>query len=146
MPYIGISENRLHHIIGVARKAYSIAKERGYNEDFARRCFMLGWLHDTGYEFCSVQDKHPDMSEDLMKLIVVTDVESLSAVKNHGRESYRKTLEYTILNTADMTTDSKGRDVTPAERLRDIKERYGEESIQYITARDICRKIGLIPG
>ncbi len=39
---IGISEDRLHHIIGVARKAYSIAKEMGYDENFARRMWMIG--------------------------------------------------------------------------------------------------------
>ena len=43
--YIGISENRLHHILGVARKAYKIAKDMGKDENFCRKCFMLGWIH-----------------------------------------------------------------------------------------------------
>ncbi len=38
--YIGISEDRLHHIYAVAKKAYNIAKERGHSEDFARQMFI----------------------------------------------------------------------------------------------------------
>lgn len=46
-----IDNNRLQHIIGVARKCYSIAKSHGHNEDFCKKMFMLGWCHDIGYEF-----------------------------------------------------------------------------------------------
>jgi HD superfamily phosphodiesterase len=49
--FIGISEDRLKHILGVSRKAYRIAKDRGHDEKFARKMFMAGWLHDVGYEF-----------------------------------------------------------------------------------------------
>ena len=33
--YIGISENKLRHILGVARKAYAVAKDRGHDEELA---------------------------------------------------------------------------------------------------------------
>lgn len=46
-----IDERRLHHILGVARRCREIAEERGYNEDGQRQAFLLGWLHDIGYEF-----------------------------------------------------------------------------------------------
>lgn len=68
--YIGISEDRLHHIIGVARKAYAIAKQRGHSEEFARKMFMAGWLHDVGYEFSEKQGHHPHESGELVRLIV----------------------------------------------------------------------------
>ena len=41
--YIGISEDRLHHMLGVARECYKLAQDMGYNEDFCRRMFMIGW-------------------------------------------------------------------------------------------------------
>ena len=67
--YIGISENRIHHILGVARKAYKIAKDMGFEEDFCRRCFMLGWIHDVGYEFAEKQSEHPDISAEMLLLM-----------------------------------------------------------------------------
>ena len=56
--YIGISDNRLRHSIGVARKAYQIAKDMGKDEDFCRKMFMLGYIHDIGYEFSKTQSEH----------------------------------------------------------------------------------------
>lgn len=51
-----ISENRLHHILGVARRCREIAEEKGYNADGQRQAFLLGWLHDVGYEFGENED------------------------------------------------------------------------------------------
>ena len=67
--YSGISDNRLHNILGVARKAYQIAKDRGHDEKFARKMFMIGWLHDIGYEFSERQEYHPFESGEMMKLL-----------------------------------------------------------------------------
>lgn len=149
--YIGISENRLHHILGVARRAYAIAKERGHNEEFARKMFMAGWLHDVGYEFSEKQDQHPYEGARLIRLAVedgwhepahvLLSVEKV--VKEHGRYTEKVTEEYVILNMADMLTDPKGNKVSVMQRLDDIKERYGEYSDQYLTACDICFRIGL---
>ena len=64
--YIGISEDRLHHIIGVARKAYQLAKSMDCDEDFARKMFMVGWVHDVGYEFSKEQAEHPGISSEML--------------------------------------------------------------------------------
>ncbi len=149
MNYIGISENKLHHILGVARKAYKIAKDMGKNEDFCRKCFMLGWIHDVGYEFAEKQSEHPDISADMLLLIskdnaiANLDKPFYKAIKEHGKYPSEMTEEYKILNMADMQVDSRGNEVTVSERLDDIKERYGEHSDQYLTACDICYQIGL---
>ena len=151
MDYIGISEDRLHHIIGVARKAYKIAKDMGYEEDFCRRCFMLGWIHDIGYEFSENQSEHPDISAKMLILMnedpVASDLKKpfYKAIKEHGKYPSEMTDEYRILNMADMQVDSKGNEVTVYERLEDIKSRYGEHSNQYLTACDICYLIKLTP-
>ena len=150
MKYIGISENRLRHSIGVARKAYNLSKEMGYAEEFARRMFMLGYIHDIGYEFSTKQEEHPAKSAELLSLLAgginnpITDNE-VNAIREHGQYPVHNTLEYKILNMADMLVNSKGEEVSVSQRLEDIKERYGEHSDQYLTACDICYFIGLTP-
>ena len=153
--FIGISENRLHHIIGVARKAYKIAKDMGYDERFCRRCFILGWIHDVGYEFSEKQSEHPNVSEELLCTLgdafgVISSstpyneewITTLSAIKDHGSYTENETVEWKILNMADMQVDSQGNEVSVSQRLDDIKNRYGEHSDQYFTACDICYRIG----
>lgn len=45
-----------------------------------------------------------------------------------------------ILNQADMQIDKSGNEVTYDERLEDIKQRYGINSIQYINSKKIIDK------
>lgn len=147
--YISISENRLHHILGVARECYSIAKTKGYDENFCKRMFMIGWIHDVGYEFSKSQSEHPTVSEELLKLINVTNntkesSKVLHSIGKHGLYTKTKSAEWVILNMADMTIDSKGNKVGVMQRFEDIKNNYGEFSNQYLTACDICIQIGLI--
>lgn len=152
--YIGISEDRLHHIIGVARKAYQIAKDMGKDEDFCRKCFMLGWIHDVGYEFSEKQSDHPKISSELLHQLVCcheiydtpVSLKTNHAISYHGLypdESLEHNLEWKILTMADMLVDSDGKEVDVMARLDGIKERYGEHSDQYLTACDICYRIGL---
>lgn len=145
MNYIGISEARLHHILGVARKSYKIAKDMGYDERFCRRCFMLGWIHDVGYEFSENQSEHPNVSAELLWTLGDNEewVNTVSAIKDHGLYTENETAEWKILNMADMQVDSQGNEVSVSRRLDDIKNRYGEHSDQYLTACDICYRIGL---
>lgn len=147
--YIGITENRLHHILGVARKAYQIAKQMGKDERFCRRCFMLGWLHDVGYEFSIMPEQHPEKSAEM--LLSLTDNPAISdsekkaytAIRCHGSYTAHMTDEYKILTAADMTVDADGKEVDVMTRLEGIKQRYGERSNQYLTACDICYRTGL---
>ena len=150
MEYIGISENRLHHLLGVARKAYKIAKEEGYDEAFCRRMFMLGWLHDIGYEFSAEQEEHPYIAAKLLKMLGGTAefnkewIDAIDAIQSHGQFTGNETDEWKILNMADMLVNSKGQEVTASQRLEDIKNRYGAHSDQYFDACLICNYIGLI--
>ena len=147
---IGISEDRLHHIIGVARKAYTIALERGHDKEFAKKCFMLGWLHDVGYEFAETKEDHPKVSGRLLLLLqdespVASDLKkpSIKAIMEHGLYPTEKTEEWIILNQADMQIGPDGREMTISERLEDIKNRFGEWSDTYLTACDIAYQCGL---
>ncbi len=110
---------------------------------------MLGWNHDVGYEFSKKQQEHPDIGADMLSAVFgsivpkAQDDIAYQAIKNHGRYTQHKTVEWKILNMADMLIDSKGNEVAVTQRLEDIKERYGERSDQYLTACDICYQIGL---
>ncbi len=159
MDYIGISENRLHHILGVARKAYSLAKEMGYNENFARRMFMLGWNHDVGYEFSKAPEEHPDVGAEMLRNLIngntmlldemdftkmsVASWTAYDAIKKHSKYTESETTEWKILSMADLLVNSKGEEVSVSGRLEDIKNRYGEHSDQYLTACDIAYRVGL---
>lgn len=138
-----ISDNRMKHIIGVARQCYNISKQMSESEDFCRKMFMLGYLHDVGYEFAENKDEHPSISADLAKLIGVSDDAFINAIRLHGELAENETM-WLILNKADMTVDSKGNVVTAEERLKDIANRYGQNSDVYDKAYTLCKKIGLI--
>lgn len=160
MEYIGISEDRLHHILGVARRCYQISKEEGFDEDFCRRMFGIGFFHDIGYEFSENQSEHANISSELFRLLVKDpcifgddeleyenrkpDTKAYETIRDHGSYTELLTNEWRILNVADMTVDSKGNIVDVMQRLEDIKNRYGEYSNQYLTACDLAIQIGLI--
>ena len=157
--YIGISENKLKHSIGVARKCYQIAKNEGFDEIFCRKMFMIGWCHDVGYEFSETHSEHPDISAEMFSCMISDDTVSYvdadhkevsdtphktyNAIKEHGIYTENKTDEWRILNMADMQINHKGKEVDVVTRLNGIKNRYGEHSEQYLTACDICYQIGL---
>ena len=129
-----INENRLHHILGVARKAYKLAKEFGYDEKFARTCFTIGWNHDIGYEFDP--EHHQDIGANLLIGWAWND-----DIRKHG--FYHKEMSPTliILNLADMTTSPTGTEVTIKERLTEIESRYGKNHIWYIETAKMCKAI-----
>lgn len=137
----GISTDRLFHILAVARKAYALSKSLGYDEAFARKLFMLGWLHDVGYEFNS-KSNHAEESYNLVNLLVEDSI-AIKAIKEHGKYPSDFSDEYKILNMADMLVDSKGNEVDVTYRLNEIKEKYGEHSDEYLTSCDICFRLGL---
>lgn len=148
MKFMGISEDRLHHIYGVAKRCYEIAKCKGYSEDFARRMFMIGWNHDVGYEFATNSADHATVGSELLGLMGISSdrigSKTKHAIRKHGRFTNTKSTEWLILNQADMTVDSKGNVVTVEERLEDIAKRYGANSDVYDNARSIAVLVGLL--
>ena len=60
----------------------------------------------------------------------------------HGEADCEYNSKYLfLLNKADMMIDNKGNDVGYDLRLKNIKERYGIESIQYIKAEKLIQKL-----
>ncbi len=149
--YIGISEDRLHHILGVARKAYKIALERGHDKTFATKMFVIGWNHDIGYEFSKYKEEHPMVSAAILSNAFYDEGQNLgenggnaiNAIYSHGLYTEEKTEEWIILNQADMQISPGGKEVSVSQRLNDIKERFGDYSDEYLTACDIAYITGL---
>ena len=128
--FVGISEDRMRHIISVARKAYKLAKENGCSENFARKMFVLGFIHDIGYEFTQ-KDSHNDhvkIGSDLMYLLFG---QTVAEIEEHGNPSTKNWAELYFLNQADMTVGHNGVPCSVEERMEKAKERYGEQSMAY---------------
>ena len=131
-----ITEDRLHHSIGVARKAYDIAKRMKLPEALARNMFALGWNHDIGYEFCP--EDHAACGEKMLP-----GYRYAFEIKKHGfppDEQYGG-LSWVILNLADMTTSPTGDPVTIDERLEEICNRYGKDHEYYLLAKGVCERL-----
>ena len=107
-------------------KDYCIQK--GYDSSYAEEMFSLGYLHDIGYEF-SEHSGHNYVGGQLLKS---QNYKYFKEVLYHGiPDPEYSSNELDILNYADMHIDGKGNFVTFAERLNDIKNRYGEASNAY---------------
>ena len=137
--YVGISENKMKHILGVARKCYNLAKQWELSEDEARQAYMVGYLHDVGYEFASTPAEHPVQTTKLLESLV-SNTEFMDALLNHGNPytpAEKRTTLWYILNLADMTAGPDGTEMTMEERCDDIAQRYGKDSTGYKNATQI---------
>lgn len=138
--YIGISDDRLLHVRGVARRAREIARDVfGWDDAACRDMFTLGFVHDIGYEYAEDQRDHENIGGAILR---ETGFKYWREVYHHGRPNcdYQSD-ELFVLNLADMQTDSRGNRVTLDARLADIGERYGHEAIQYTTAAALAEEL-----
>lgn len=125
-----ITENRWKHILGVARKAKELAlKLRPNDEKYAEDMFLLGLLHDIGYEFTKDNTSHAAIGGEILKR---AGYKHWQEVANHGNEMVENMSdELFILNSADMMTGPNGEKFTFAKRLEEIAKRFGKESVPY---------------
>lgn len=139
---VGISNDRMQHILSVARQSYQIAKNKYHLEEAdCRKAFMIGFLHDVGYEFSEYNLEHPEKGRALIKETLGID---LPEVQQHGDPDAEQTLFLSILNEADLTVDSKGNVVSVEERLQDIVSRYSEDALEYLKPLTLAKKLHLI--
>ena len=123
-----MDNDRLKHSYAVANKMIELGKEKSLSEIELQELFLLGYLHDIGYEF-GINENHNVIGGNLLK---GSNYKYWQEVYYHGiPNSEYKSLYLDILNTADMMIDKYGNDVGFDKRLDDIKNRYGENSIQY---------------
>jgi hypothetical protein len=118
--------SRYRHCYGVGKKMYWYSKIMlGWDEKKCREMFVLGNLHDIGYEFNGdsfqhnivlseiLKDKYPYWKEILYHPAFQTEYDSM---------------EMKLLYYADLTVDGYGNWVTMEERMNDLIKRHGEDS------------------
>lgn len=133
-----IDENRLKHSLAVAHKMVEIGKNYGFDKSDLDDLFLLGMVHDIGYEFGS-NINHAYLGGNLL---MKNGYHHWSEVSHHGDPlCIHNSLYLHILNAADMQIDSKGQDVGYEGRLGDIATRYGVESEVYKTAKLMVEKL-----
>lgn len=129
-----ISENKIKHILNVARRCKEIAKEQGLPESEQNACFIMGFLHDIGYDNLSEGEEvenHPERSYEMIQDGLKYIDEISNAIRNHGMKYKDLTVFDKILNTADLQVNFYGERVSCEERLKDIASRHGEDTIHY---------------
>lgn len=142
--YIGITSNRLEHSIAVARKCYMLAKtEYEMSEEEARKMFLMGFIHDMGYEFANNSTQHPNVMGNILDSMSSKDWhEILFAIQTHGKpQKFIGTPEQAILNEADLTVNHTGETVSFEERCASVRKCYGENSHQYYNSTQMVEAL-----
>lgn len=121
----------------VANRAYTLAKIMfSKTEYIARKMYIYGLLHDVGYVFDPNSHAHAGAR--------VLEEMGMDAepIHDHGDPDVEAISdELLILNIADMTTSPTGETVRMSDRLKDIGERYGYDSKQYVDAYKVAELI-----
>ena len=91
--------------------------------------FLLGVMHDLGYEFMENNDSHAIVGGEILNR---SGYQYWKEVSLHGDETVdNMTDELFILNCADMMTGPNGESFTFDERLEEIADRFGKDSNAY---------------
>ena len=136
---IGVSDNRLRHMLEVGRKAERLADRLfGWPPQRCREMFVTGYLHDLGYEYVSDQVDHEKVGG---QLLAETGFSLAPVVAEHGRVRDDMSDELLILNLADLTTTADGCPCTIAERIADVARRYGQDSTQVAAMRELGEQV-----
>ena len=132
-----IDKDRLNHSLAVARKMVEIGKSYNMNEKQLQELFVLGYVHDIGYEY--ENEQHRIIGGDILKQC---NYKYWKEVYYHGEIDCEYSSAYlNILNKADMQVDKFGNDVGYTKRLEDIKGRYGEDSTVYKKVKKLMNLI-----
>lgn len=133
-----IDNDRLKHSLAVARKMIEIGKKYNLNDNELQDLFVLGFNHDTGYEYGN-NANHGHIGGEILKR---NNYKYWKEIYYHGEVNIDYTsLFLEILNKADMQIDKFGNDVGYDKRLEDIKNRYGENSTTYKNAETLVLKL-----
>lgn len=97
--------------------------------------FLLGFLHDIGYEFAEDQKEHAKVGGLLLKR---QNYKYWQEIYYHGfAQKEYDTPELWLLNYVDMITSPTGDYITVKQRIDDIADRYGNDSWQIKESVDL---------
>lgn len=127
--------NRYNHCYNVGKRMQQYAKEKGYNEIFCNKMFILGSIHDIGYEINSDSYLHGVVLSELLE-----EYEFSKEIYHHSKlQLEHDSIAMKLLYLADMTVDGQGNWCTLKERLQDLESRYGRDSEPYIESEKIAK-------
>lgn len=134
-----ITLDRLKHSLGVANKMQELAKDKA--EVDSNDAFILGLLHDIGYQFTENTGEHAKVGGEVLKN---QGYKYWKEVYYHGipQKDFDSPM-LQLLNYADMTIGPTGNELTIKERILDISNRYGRGSIQEETAIALAKQLKL---
>ena len=130
-----ITENKLKHSLQVAILCMELAESLGLDKEKVDACFVMGFVHDIGYQDCLNTVDHPNTGKSMIDAFIKYSKECTSAIGHHGRIFENLSIFDVVLNYADLSVNSLGDRVSHDERLDDIKQRYGVDSEQYFNAQ-----------
>lgn len=127
---LGIDVDRSLHMLQVGRTSYRLSKDLfSWDDSKCRQMFVLGLIHDCGYEFAFEQTDHPSIGADILEECGFSYSEE---IRWHGMASAPYSSdELLVLNIADLITSKDGKVITTVKRSEDIARRYGVDSPQY---------------
>lgn len=136
-----LGNGRMRHMLNVARVAREIARELGMDGNKCDTMFVLGYVHDIGYE--TSDNGHAYLGGETLRK---AGYEHWWEVWSHGDPDItpRDTPAYrrlAILNAADMSVTADGRLVTIDERVQDIERRHGGDSKRCLQAKRLAEKV-----
>lgn len=132
-----MTNDRLKHSFSVAKKMKEIVQEKTKIYNFSPdEAFILGILHDIGYEFCKRQEEHAHRGGEVLK---EQGYKFWKEIYFHGvpQEEY-SSAELWLLNYVDMITSPNGEYISIQARIEDIEIRYGKDSLQVEEARKLA--------
>ena len=137
-----ISENKIKHCLGVARACRGLAISHNLPSDMVDAMFVMGLLHDIGYEQ-EPDSNHGNKSFEMIENFIKYQKEANEAIMCHGLVStdMQWSIFDEILNQADMIIGHDGSHTTIADRLKGIRDHWGEDSIHYQHALNVVEKI-----
>lgn len=135
-----ISAYRMAHQLGVARCVVELARQRGgYSDEELQELFLMGYLHDVGYEFTEDSTEHAAVGGEVLAR---AGFEYWREVAYHGMpDCPYASPELDILNAADMHTSPVGEPVSYEERLQGIRDRYGEDAPHCANAAAVIEEL-----
>lgn len=133
-------ESRYRHCHNVGKKMQQYARDVLHkDEEYCSAMFILGCMHDVGYELDGDAFKHDEV---MCEALGQDGYRYATEIRYHSfmQDTYNS-VEMRLLYFGDMTVDGMGNWCTLDERLEDIAERHGKDSTVYKESKQIADQL-----